>query len=72
MRFKPSYEVEPIPDAPELGKRIYASCVVESISAIGLMTLKMNETVVVLPDYSFVTKQDFEVIFIQNSDEEEV
>lgn len=65
--------MEVIPDAPELGKRTYASVRITEISSLGLMTLRMNETVIQHKDeqYDALTKVDFEVIFVKNSDEED-
>lgn len=44
---------------------------VTEITQLGLVTLKMNETVVTHDNYDFVTYADFEVEYKQNSDEEE-
>ena len=42
----PKYEVEEIPNAPQLGKRIYASVKSIDISQLGLMTIRLNETMI--------------------------
>lgn len=42
----PKYEVEEIPNAPKLGKRIYASVKSIEISQLGLMTIRLNETMI--------------------------
>lgn len=49
---------------------MYAIYKIDSISTLGLMTLKMNETVIVHEDYSDLTVQDFDIIYEKNSDEE--
>ena len=60
-----------IPDVPEIEEREYAGCRIADITTLGLMTLKMNETVIIHDDYSNLTVQDFDVVFQQNSQEEE-
>ena len=42
----PKYEVEEILNAPQLGKRIYASVKSIDISQLGLMTIRLNETMI--------------------------
>ena len=59
-----------IPNLPERVDRMYAIYKIDSISTLGLMTLKMNETVIVHEDYSDLTVQDFDIIYEKNSDEE--
>ena len=69
-RFTPSFVLKEIPDAPSTRVRTYANFKINEITSLGLMTLQMNEPVVVHDAYDFVTLQDFEVEFVQNSDEQ--
>ena len=55
---------EPVP-------RIYASCKIHEITNLGMVTLRMNETVVTQDNYNFLTLQDFEVAFEKNSEEDD-
>ena len=67
FRLTPNYKTPIIPDVPEIGERQYAGCRISDITTLGLMTLKMNETVIIHDDYSDLTLQDFDVVFQQNS-----
>lgn len=62
-----------MPDAPNLGKRTYASVKIAEITPLGLMTLRLNETVIQhrLEEYTSLTSVDFEVIYVKNSEEED-
>ena len=71
FRLTPKYKTPIIPDVPEIGERQYAGCRIADITTLGLMTLKMNETVIIHDDYNDLTLQDFDVVFQQNSEEEE-
>ena len=51
--------------------REYASCKISDVTLLGLVTIEMSEPVTVLDSYDFLTIQDFELEYRQNSDEDE-
>lgn len=58
-----------IPDQPTAGIRTYAGCRIESITPLGLMVLTMSEKVALQDEYKDLTLQDFDVVYLKNSDE---
>ena len=71
LRLTPKYRVPILPNQPNFETRTYANYKILSISTLGLMTLQLNETVIVHQDYSDLTLQDFDVVYDQKSEEEQ-
>ena len=51
--------------------REYVSCKISEVTLLGLVTIEMSEPVIVHGNYDFLTIQDFELEYQQNSEEDE-